>query len=67
MNNNDNLKLNNFKFPSKTLLKFNLSDEQFSLVEDKLSIFGDTPSGRSQAIKRIPIQTLWRKSQFSSE
>ncbi len=66
INDNNNLKLNNFKFSSKTKLNFNLSDEQFNLVEDKLSIFGNTPSGRSQAIKRIPIQTLWRKAQLYS-
>ena len=53
------IKLKEFKF-SSTKIEFILSNDQVQLVEDKLTIFGNTPSGRSQAIKRIPIQMLWR-------
>jgi radical SAM superfamily enzyme YgiQ (UPF0313 family) len=59
INENSDKNLKEFKF-SKIQMEFVLSNEQIKLVEDKLTIFGNTPSGRSQAIKRIPIQMLWR-------
>lgn len=60
INQNNDKKLNEFKC-LKTTMEFILSEEQIKLVDDKLAIFGNTPSGRSQAIKRIPIQMLWRR------
>ena len=35
--------------------------DSYDFVQDKLNIYGDTPVGRSQALKRIPIQKLWRR------
>jgi len=40
---------------------FQLTDEQFNLVEDNLGLFGNTPAGRSQVIKVVPESELWRQ------
>ena len=42
-------------------IKFMLNEKQFKIVEDKLKIFGNNQVGRSQAIKRTPVEILWRK------
>jgi len=57
---NENKSLTNFKMNTKIKIKFILNEKQFKIVEDKLEIFGNSPSGRSQVIKRTPIEMLWR-------
>ena len=53
--------LSNFKNKKRKHIIFQLTDEQFNLVEDNLGLFGNTPSGRSQVIKVVPESELWRK------
>ena len=53
--------LSNFKNKKKEEVVFQLTEEQFNLVEDNLGIFGNTPTGRSQVIKVIPESKWWRK------
>ena len=60
----NDLKLEEFKLTVPSRIKFILTPEQYKLVQDKLNIFGNTPVGRSQAIKRTPIEMLWRKPQL---
>ena len=50
-----------FRLNQPNKFSFELSNEQYNFVQDKLNIYGDTPVGRSQALKRIPIQKLWRR------
>jgi len=50
-----------FKNDSPRKIVFQLSDEQFKFIEDKLDIFGDTTEGKSQVIKRSSVDLLWRK------
>jgi len=53
--------LSNFKNKKRKQITFQLTDEQFNLVEDNLDVFGNTPTGRSQVIKVIPESKLWRR------
>lgn len=57
----DDLKLEKFRLTKPSRIKFILTLEQYKLVQDKLNIFGNTTVGRSQAIKRTPLEMLWRK------
>jgi len=58
---NTDSSLSNFKNKKRREVVFQLTDEQFNLVEDNLGIFGNTPAGRSQVIKVIPESKWWRK------
>ena len=53
--------LSNFKNKKRKQVVFQLTDDQFNLVEDNLGVFGNTPAGRSQVIKVIPEAKLWRR------
>ena len=53
--------LSNFKNKKRKHIIFQLTDEQFNLVEDNLGVFGNTPAGRSQVIKVVPESELWRQ------
>ena len=53
--------LSNFKNKKRKQITFQLTDEQFNLVEDNLDLFGNTPTGRSQVIKVVPESKLWRR------
>ena len=57
----NNSSLETFKLKNPMKVKFNISQEQYDVVENKKEIFGDTDIGRGQVIKRIPRQMLWRK------
>ena len=52
--------LKNFRKLNKERILFELSKEQYDLVEDNLKIYGDTPTGRSQLLKVIPKSKIWR-------
>ena len=54
--------LSNFKNKKREEVVFQLTDEQFNLVEDNLGIFGNTPTGRSQVIKVIHESKWWRRA-----
>ena len=58
--------LEDFKNDSPRKIVFQLSDEQFKFIEDKLDIFGDTTEGKSQVIKRSSMDLLWRKPIMSN-
>lgn len=49
-----------FKLDMKIKLAFRLTKDQYKIVQDKLEIFGDTPVGMGQVIKRIPRKMIWR-------
>ena len=53
--------LSNFKNKKRKQVVFQLTDEQFNLVEDNLGVFGNTLAGRSQVIKVVPESKWWRK------
>lgn len=57
--------LTNYEFDNSKKFIFKLDKNQFKVVEDKLNIFGNNPIGRSQVIKRTPIEMLWRKALIS--
>jgi radical SAM superfamily enzyme YgiQ (UPF0313 family) len=54
--------LTNFRNETRKEVTFQLTDEQFDLVEDNLNIFGNTSAGRSQVIKVVPESKLWRQA-----
>ena len=60
LNDIDDTALDNFKFKNTQTISFELTHDQFEYVEEKIKIFGTSISGLSQALKRIPLQTLWR-------
>ena len=57
--------LSNFKNKKRKQITFQLTDEQFNLVEDNLDVFGNTPTGRSQVIKVIPESKIMEKTSDS--
>tara|TARA_Y100000590_G_scaffold459455_1_gene616582 strand:- start:9348 stop:11381 length:2034 start_codon:yes stop_codon:yes gene_type:complete len=59
---NSNLNLEEFKFQKQSEIEFILTKEQFTIVQDNIDMYGDTPAGRSQVIKRLPRKFLWRKA-----
>jgi len=61
LENNSNLELEAFRFPKKSKIEFILSREQFRIVQDNIDMYGNTPAGKSQVIKRLPRKFLWRK------
>ena len=52
--------LSNFKNKNRSEFVFQLTDEQFNLVEVNLDKFGNTLSGRSQVIRDVPTSKLSR-------
>jgi len=53
--------LSSFKLNTKSKITFELTDEQFKVIQDKLNIFGHDRVGRSQTINRIAHHQIWRK------
>ena len=53
--------LSSFKLNNDQKMTFNLTDEQYKVVQDKLDIFGHDKIGRSQTINRIAHHQIWRK------
>ncbi len=49
-----------FKITKPEKIIFKLTKEQNDVIKHKLDIFGDTPVGKGQVIKRIPRKMLWR-------
>ena len=60
LNNLDELPLSNFKFNSPQKIRFVFTDEQYQVSEEKKSIFGNSPAGLAQVIKRMPARMHWR-------
>ena len=58
--------LDDFKLDTPMKIRFNITQEQFDIVENKLEIFGNSDVGMGQVIKRIPRQMLWRKPDMFS-
>lgn len=56
-----------FKLDMKIKLAFRLTKDQYKIVQDKLEIFGDTPVGMGQVIKRIPRKMIWRNPIIENE
>jgi len=52
--------LEEFKLTKPNKLIFKLTKEQNDVIKHKLEIFGNTPIGKGQVIKRIPRKMLWR-------
>jgi radical SAM superfamily enzyme YgiQ (UPF0313 family) len=57
----DNVQLHHWKVEKPLDFEFVLTEDQYRRVEDEMSIYGDTNSGRSQAVKRTNVHDLWRK------
>ena len=63
MKNGDSL-LDSFRLNEQIKISFNLSSEQYKLVQDNLSIFGNNKIGRSQVIKVVRNSLLYRKPEI---
>ena len=61
LNDDSSHTLEHFKFNKKSIIEFILSEKQFKIVQDNIDMYGDTPAGKSQVIKRLPRKFLWRK------
>lgn len=59
--------LDNFLFVNPQKISFELTNEQFAFVNEKINIFGNSINGLSQALKRIPLKKLWRNPVKLSE
>src|SRR3989344_531446 len=60
LNDNTNLPLSKFKFSTPTKISFRFTMDQFTVVQDNLDLFGESPSGKGQVLKRVPKQMLYR-------
>jgi hypothetical protein len=56
---NDNKPLNQFKFDKKRTISFQFENEDSKIIQDELDR-QNTDIGRSQALKRLPLQIQWR-------
>jgi len=55
----NNSNIEKFKiWPKK--FSFILTNEQFSVVQNNIDVYGNSQIGKSKALKMIPIQKLWR-------
>ena len=52
--------LNQFKFNNKRIISFEFSNDDSIVIQDELNR-QNTNIGRSQALKRLPLQIQWRK------
>ena len=59
--------LDKHRFNNSKKLIFELSNEQFKIVEDELNVRGRTDVGVSHALKHIPTQLLLRQSKMVEE
>jgi len=41
-------------------VSFQLGHEQLKLLEDLIATYGNTSTGRGQALKYVPVNMLWR-------
>lgn len=60
VNDSNDISLESFRLPHPAKIQFKLTDEQYKLVQEQLKVFGDTPVGRAQVVKRTSVQMLWR-------
>jgi radical SAM superfamily enzyme YgiQ (UPF0313 family) len=58
--------LTNYQNLSPVKLRFILTEKQNKMIQDKLEIYGNSPAGLLQTIKRIPRQNLWRVPIFEN-
>jgi len=56
---NDNKPLNQFKFDKKKTISFQFENKDSKIIQDELDR-QNTDIGRSQALKRLPLQIQWR-------
>ena len=59
LNDTSNRSLNEFKFDKKRTISFQFSSSDSKVIQDELDR-NNTDSGRSQALKRLPMQIQWR-------
>ena len=59
LNDTSNRSLNEFKFDKKRTILFQFSTSDSKIIQDELDR-NNTDSGRSQALKRLPMQIQWR-------
>ena len=63
---NDSLFLKDCKLSSPYKIIFNLSNEQFEIIQDTLKMYGDTIIGKTKVLKMVSQQMLWRTPTMSS-
>lgn len=57
----ENKPLTKFRFEKPTNVKFELTEEQFRIIQDQINIRGKTSHGRAMALKRVHVSTIWRR------
>jgi len=53
--------LDRFELREPTRVSFQLTAEQVKLLDDLIALHGNTPAGRGQALKLVPVNKLWRR------
>ncbi len=54
------LKISECKLNAPIEMSFNLTDEQFKIVQDTSDMYGDSLIGRTKTLKMVSQQSLWR-------
>ena len=60
---NNNKSLNHFRFDKKRTISFQFDADDSRVIQDELDR-QNTDIGRSQALKRLPLQIQWRHSKI---
>ena len=53
--------LDQFALGSPKRVSFQLTAEQIAVLDGLLALHGNTPAGRGQALKLVPVNKLWRR------
>lgn len=62
-----NSSLNDFRSLRECYISFELTEEQYKVIQDNLDIYGTNPVGLAQAIKYIPVEMLWRRPRIMEQ
>jgi radical SAM superfamily enzyme YgiQ (UPF0313 family) len=58
--NDEGIFIDKFRFEDREEMMFCYSKEEEELFENFMNVYGTTPNGMSQVLKRIPKKNLWR-------
>jgi len=65
--NDEGISIDKFRFEDRKEMMFCYSEEELELFENFMNIYGTTPNGMSQVLKRIPKKNLWRHAVSSAQ
>jgi len=65
--NDEGMSIDKFRLEGREEMMFCYSEEELELFENFMNVYGTTPNGMSQVLKRIPKKNLWRHAVSSAQ